>query len=161
WLSGCALLLAGVSVAVDQTLRFDPEGWLRWGREIADGRLDTTGLPSWKPLPVLATVPLRALGEDAARIAGLALPATAGLLGLVMMSRLPARRWGTAAGAVAALVLAATPAWWTTLLGGGIEPVTVALGCGAVAAALAGRRGAALALLVLMALGREEALILV
>jgi hypothetical protein len=161
-LAAAALLVAAVSVAVDQTVRFDPEGWLRWGRELAGGAgpLDTSGLPSWKPLPVVVTAPLAAVGL-ATPAAWLVLARAAGLLALGLMYRLTARRAGPLAGVAAAGVLAATPAWWTTLLGGGIEPVTVALGCGAVAAHAARRRGAALALLVLMALGREEALILV
>jgi hypothetical protein len=29
--------------------------WFAWGREIAHPELDTTGGPSWKPLPVLVT----------------------------------------------------------------------------------------------------------
>jgi hypothetical protein len=63
---------------------------------------------------------------------GLATPAAwlvparaAGLLALGLLYRLTARRAGPLVGVAAAGGLAATPAWWTTLLGGGIEPVTV------------------------------------
>lgn len=161
-LGGLALLLAGASLLVDRTLRFDPEGWLRWGREIAlgEGPFDTSGLPSWKPLALVAAVPLAPTGP-AAPLLWLLLVRAAGLLGLVGLFALAGRRWGTIAGGVAAALLAVTPAWWTTTAGGGIEPLIVALGCGAVAAHQAGRPGLVLTVLAAMALGREEAVVLV
>jgi hypothetical protein len=158
---GAAMALAAASLLVTHSLRFDPGGWLSWGREIGlgDGRFDTSALPSWKPLPLLAAVPLAYTGSAAPWLWLLAVR-TAGLGALVLIYRLTARRADAAGGAVAAALLALAPGWWPALLGGGIEPVVVALGCGAVAAHGARRPGVALVLLAAMALGREEAVIL-
>jgi hypothetical protein len=153
-----AALMAAASLLITHTLRFDPGGWLRWGREVGvgDGAFDTTGLPSWKPLPLVATVPLAITGPAAPWL-WLWLVRTAGLGAHVLLYRWTARRAGVVAGATASALLALAPGWWPTLLGGGIEPVVVALGCGAVAAHQAGRREWAAGLLAAMALGREEA----
>jgi hypothetical protein len=161
-LVGAALLVAAASLPISHGLRFDPQGWLRWGREIGlgDGAFDTSVLPSWKPLPLLVAVPLAVAGPAAPWL-WLLLARTAGLMSLGLLYRLTARQAGPPAGVVAAGLLALTPAWWTTLLGGGIEPVIVALGCAAVAAHRAGRPVVVLALLTAMVLGREEALLLV
>jgi hypothetical protein len=156
-----ALLLAAGSLLVTGTLRFDPLGWLRWGREVGlgEGAFDTSGLPSWKPLPLLASVPLAFTGVAAPWL-WLWLVRSAGLAALALVYRLTARRVDPVAGATAAVLLALAPGWWPTLLGGGIEPVVVALGCGAVIAHEAGRPRLAVGLLTAMALGREEATLL-
>jgi hypothetical protein len=149
------VVLTAGSLLIDRTVRFDAVGWVRWGHDLAStGGFDTTGLPSWKPLPLLATTPLAALlGAPAAQVAWLALVRAAALAALVLI----ARRTSLAAAAL----LACAPAWWTTTLGGGIEPVVVLLGAAAVTAHAAHRHRAALALLTLAALGREEALALI
>jgi hypothetical protein len=156
-----ATVLAAASLLITDSLRFDPGGWLLWGRQIAlgEGAFDTSGLPSWKPLPLLATVPLAFTGSAAPWL-WLLVVRTAGLLALVAVYRLTARQADGAAGAVAAGLLALAPGWWPTVLGGGIEPIVVGLGCAAIAADRVGRRGLAIALLGAMALGREEAVIL-
>lgn len=150
-----AVVVAAGSLLVDRTLRFDAVGWLRWGRELTStGAFDTSSLPSWKPLPLLATTPLAALlGPAAAPVAWLALVRMSALAALVLIARLTTP--------AAAVLLALAPAWWTTTLGGGIEPVVVLLGAAAVAAHAQDHRRTALALLTLAALGREEALALI
>jgi hypothetical protein len=156
-----AVVLAAASLLVTHDLRFDPTGWLRWGREVGLGRgaFDTSALPSWKPLPLLATVPLALTGPAAPWLWLLGVR-TAGLLALAAVYRWTAGRADAAAGALAVALLALAPGWWPTLLGGGIEPVVVALGCAAVAAHRADRPALAIGLLSAMALGREEAVIL-
>jgi hypothetical protein len=156
-----AIAVAAASLLVTHGLRFDPDGWLRWGREIGlgQGPFDTSALPSWKPLPLIATIPLAFTGAAAPWLWLLGVR-TAGLLALAWLYRLTAREGDPVAGALAAGLLALTPGWWPTLLGGGIEPVVVALGCAAVAAHRAERPGLAVGLLAAMALGREEAAIL-
>ena len=89
------------SLALPATLAFDPWAWLVWGREVAHLDLDTTGGPSWKPLPVMATTVLAA-GGDLAPTLWLVVARTAGLAALVVAYRLAARFAGPAAGAVAA-----------------------------------------------------------
>jgi hypothetical protein len=161
--AGALVLLAAATLASVSTLRADPAGWLRWGRELAlsgAGPLDTTGLPSWKPLPVIATAPLAFTG-DAAPWLWRVLVCAAGLAALAGVASLAAARGGPRAGVVAAALLALTPAFWSSTRGGMIEPVVVALGAGAAWAHVRGRPGLVLGLLAAMALGREEALVLV
>ncbi len=54
-LGGVALVAAALSLLIPSTPSYDPWAWLVWGREIAHINLQTTGGPSWKPLPVLFT----------------------------------------------------------------------------------------------------------
>jgi hypothetical protein len=154
--------IAGLSLLVGDSVRFDAHGWLRWGREIGlgQGSFDTTAMPSWKPIPLLLTVPLAWTGPLAPTLFLIVLR-TAGFVALALVFRVAARRDGLVAGIVAVGALALVHDWWPTLLGGAIEPALVALGAGAVLAHQARRHALALALLALVALGREEALPLV
>jgi hypothetical protein len=54
-LAGVALALAALSLLIPSTPSYDPWAWLVWGREIAHLNLQTTGGPTWKPLPVIFT----------------------------------------------------------------------------------------------------------
>jgi hypothetical protein len=54
-LAGAALALAALSLLIPSTPSYDPWSWLVWGREIAHLNLQTTGGPTWKPLPVIFT----------------------------------------------------------------------------------------------------------
>src|SRR5256885_10020085 len=76
-------LLGAASLMFGTSLRLDPEGWLRWGREVAihDGRFSTVDYPSWKPLPLLATAPLAFLGSLGPTL-WLVLARSAGILAL-------------------------------------------------------------------------------
>jgi hypothetical protein len=160
WLLGAALV-AGASLLVATKLRFDPTGWLRWGREVGlgQGAFDTSGYPSWKPLALALAVPVAVTGS-AAPLVWLLTVRTAGLLALMHVGRFAARRAGWLGGVVAASVLTLAPGWWPVILGGGIEPVIVGLGCAALAFHERRRYGLALMMLAAMALGREEALLL-
>jgi hypothetical protein len=157
-----AVVFAALSLLLGSSLRVDPEGWLRWGREIAlgDGAFTTVDYPSWKPLPVLLTVPLAFCGTLGPTL-WLVVERAAGLLALALVFDLARRRAGVTAGAVAVGALALTRTWWPTLAGGGIEPLLVALGCGAIDRHERGRHGQALLVLCLVALGREEAVLVV
>ena len=53
----------GRVAALPATLAYDAWAWLVWGREVGHLDLDTTGGPSWKPLPVLPTTVLAPLGR--------------------------------------------------------------------------------------------------
>jgi hypothetical protein len=50
-----ALIVGAVSLLIPSTPSYDPWAWIVWGREIVHINLQTTGGPSWKPLPMLFT----------------------------------------------------------------------------------------------------------
>lgn len=105
-LGGC--LAAGLlSLLIGGHPTYDPWAWIIWGREIVDGDLDTRSGPSWKPLPMLFTIPFSLAGDDLAPSLWLVIARAGGLLALVMAFRLARRLAGTAAGvlAVAGLLL--------------------------------------------------------
>src|SRR5437588_2131024 len=64
-LLAAALTLAAVSLLIPSTPSYDPWSWLIWGREIVHLDLQTTGGPSWKPLPVIFTTIFAPFGKAA------------------------------------------------------------------------------------------------
>ncbi|MDX6730040.1 MAG: hypothetical protein QOK49_4845 [Baekduia sp.] len=154
-----AVTVAALSLLLGSALRADPLGWLRWGRAIAlaDGPFSTVDYPSWKPLPVLLTVPLAFCGALGPTL-WLVVVRAAGILSFVLVFDLGRRRGGWTAGIVAAGAVALIPTWWPTMVGGGIEPLLVLAGCLAIDRHERGRDGQAVLLLGVMAMGREEAL---
>ena len=157
--AACAVVSVA-SLALPATLGFDPWAWLVWGREVGHLGLDTTGGPSWKPLPVLVTTVLTAAG-DLAPTLWLVVARTAALLTLVVTYRLAARFAGPAAGAVAAGLLLLTPDGGPRFLRlvaeGHSAPVTATLSLWAVDRHLDGRHGQALLLVTALSLERPEA----
>ena len=158
------LALATLSLLLPWALAFDPWVWVTWGRDVTRLELNTAGGGAWKPLPVVVTTPL-ALTGAAAPALWLVVARAGGLLALAgaayLAYRLAAVRSSSAsAGAIAAVVTAAAIAlstWWlfNTALGNS-EGLLVAAALWAVAAQLAGRWRAALALGVVAALLRPE-----
>ena len=67
WLAGAALLIGALSLLIPSTPSYDPWAWLVWGREIIHLNLQTTGGPSWKPLPVLFTTVFARVRQGPAR----------------------------------------------------------------------------------------------
>jgi hypothetical protein len=65
WLGVVALLIAGGSLLIPSTPSYDPWAWLVWGREIVHLNLQTTGGPSWKPLPMMFTTVFALFGGAA------------------------------------------------------------------------------------------------
>jgi hypothetical protein len=66
-LAALTLGLAGLSLLAPSTPSYDPWSWLVWGREIIHGRLVITATgTSWKPLPMLFTIPFALIGRTAA-----------------------------------------------------------------------------------------------
>jgi hypothetical protein len=63
WLAGVALAIGALSLLIPSTPSYDPWSWLVWGREIIHINLQTTGGPSWKPLPVLFTTVFAVFGK--------------------------------------------------------------------------------------------------
>jgi len=64
-LAVAALVLAALSLLIPSTPSYDPWSWLVWGREIAHANLQTTGGPTWKPLPVIFTTIFSPFGSAA------------------------------------------------------------------------------------------------
>ena len=58
-------MIAGVSLLIPSTPSYDPWAWLVWGREIVHLNLQTTGGPSWKPLPMIFTTVFALFGGAA------------------------------------------------------------------------------------------------
>jgi hypothetical protein len=153
-LGGC-LALAAASLLLPWALAFDPQAWVVWGRELWRGTLDTAAGPSWKPLPVLVTAPAQVLGE-AAPLAWLIVARAGALLALAGAARVACRLAGPVAAVGTAGVLALGPWWLYNAALGNSEGLLVAAMLWAVAAHLAGRPGAALALAVVAGLLRPE-----
>jgi hypothetical protein len=58
-----SLALGCVSLLYPSTPSYDPWGWLLWGREIIHLDLNTVGANSFKPFPLLFTVPFALFGK--------------------------------------------------------------------------------------------------
>ncbi len=165
-----ALLIACVAVAALSLLlpsapSYDPWAWIVWGREILFLDLDTTGGPSWKPLPVLFTLLFAPFGEidDAVPPALWLIVARAGaVLALVMAFRLARRLTdsrgpaGIGAGLLAAAALMLTPQSLRYAAHGNEVPLAIALMLWAVDRHLDGKHRATLVLGFLACLLRPE-----
>lgn len=160
WRAPAACLVASIAlVPVPAALAYDPTAWLVWGRELVRFELDTTGGPSWKPLPVAVTSALAPLG-DLADDVWLVLVRALALFGFVLAYRLAARFGGPVAGAVAAAALVLTPDGGPRVVRlvaeGHAEPVGATLVLWAIERHLDGRRDHAVLLGVAFALLRPE-----
>ncbi len=61
-----ALAIGALSLLIPSTPSYDPWSWILWGREIIHLRLKiTTGGTSWKPLPMIFTIPFALFGKAA------------------------------------------------------------------------------------------------
>lgn len=130
----CAAL-AALSLVLPSQPSYDPYAWLVWGREIPFLELDTSGGPSWKPLPVVFTIffaPFSKIDDGIPAALWLVVARTGGLLAMVFAFRLAGRLAGGArwvkvvAGLVAAAALFLTPQWLRYLAHGNEVPMTIA-----------------------------------
>jgi hypothetical protein len=151
-----AVAVGALSLAVPATMGYDAWAWMVWARELAHLELDSTGGPSFKPLPVVVMAPFTVLGGAAPAI-WLATMRACAVGSLLLAYRLGARLAGVAAGVVAAVGLALSADLYRTALLGSAEPALIALALGAVDRHLAGRRDHALVLLAVAGLIRPEA----
>jgi len=158
WLvaGGACLLIAGLSLLLSREPTYDPTAWLSWGREILHGDLSTTSGPSWKPLPIVVTLPAALLGDGGQQDVWLVVARVGLLAALVLCYRLACRLEGPVAGVVAAAALLVSSGYATRTFRGDSEGILVALGLGAIEAHLVGRRRLAFGLLVATALLRPE-----
>src|SRR3954454_10471166 len=156
-LAGAACLaVATLSLLVSREATYDPTAWLIWGREIIHGDLSTTAGPSWKPLPVVVTLPAALLGDGAQQDEWLIVARAGAVAALVLCYRLAWRLEGPVAGGIAAVALLVSSGYATRTFRRDSEGILVALAFGAIEAHLVGRRRLAFGLLVATALLRPE-----
>jgi hypothetical protein len=152
--------IATVSLLTPATLGYDAWSWLVWGRELRHFTLDTTGGPSWKPLPAIIAAPLSFAG-DATPVLWLLVARVAGLMVVLGVFRLARRAGGWIAGVAAVALLLPTPdgeaRFVRLLLEGHTAPAEAALAVWSIERAVNGRHRAALSLVLLLALLRPEA----
>lgn len=151
-----ALAVAALSLLLVRQPTYDPTAWLIWGREILHGGLSTTGGPSWKPLPMLVTIPAAVLDKAGQQDAWLVVARAGGLLALALAYRLGARLGGRTAGVLAAAGLLLSSQFVSFVLRGNSEGLLVALVLGGVEALIVRRSGPGFALLTAAALLRPE-----
>jgi len=159
------LALAALSLALPSAPSYDPWAWIVWGREVAVLDLDTTGGPSWKPLPVAFTAlfaPLGNLGDGIPPALWLVVARAGALLALAMAFRLarrlagPGRAAGIGAGLVGAAALVVTPGWLRNMAHGNEAPLAIGLLLWGVERHLDDERGHAFVLGFLACLLRPE-----
>ena len=159
------VLLSAASLALPSEPSFDPWAWIVWGREVLLLDLDTTGGPSWKPLPVLFTAtfaPFSVIDGGLPAALWLVVARTGALLSLVLAFRVTRRlagpgRWtGIAAGSVAAVALIFAPQWLRYAMHGNEVPMAVALMLWGLERHLDDRRDHALVAVFLACLLRPE-----
>jgi hypothetical protein len=163
-LIAACLALGGVSLLLPSEPSYDPLAWLIWGRELAHLHLDTTGGPSWKPLPVVfttLTAPLGELDHGLPPALWMALARAGSLLALAFAFRLANRLAGggvagALGGTVAALALFLTPDWFQFSAHGSEAPLAVGLMLWAIERHLDGRVAHAVVLGTLVCLIRPE-----
>lgn len=150
------LVIAGIFTLVWQGApTYDPWAWIIWGREIVHGDLVTTTGPSWKPLPMLFTIPFALFGKAEPDL-WLWVSRAFALMGLVAAGQLAMRLGGRLAGAVAVIALATTPLYYAYGIQGSSEGMLVLVCCLAATEWLDGRRTHAFWWLVAAALLRPE-----
>ncbi len=157
---GC-LAVAALTLLFPSTPTYDPWAWILWGREITQLDLVTEGGPSWKPLPILFTVPFALFGDDLAPYLWIWVARAGGLLGCVMAYRLASRLiggglYGALAGISAFLALFASNKYVRDAALGNSEPLLAAVFLWGFERHLDGRRDHALYLGVAAALLRPE-----
>jgi hypothetical protein len=158
---GC-LAVAAVTLLFPSTPTYDPWAWILWGREITQLDLVTEGGPSWKPFPILFTVPFSIFGQDIAPYLWLVVARAGGLFACVMAFRMANRligggMYGAVAGVCAFLALFSSNKFVRDAALGNSEPLLAAIVLWAFERHLDGRRDHALYLGFLAALLRPEA----
>jgi hypothetical protein len=162
-LAAAALALGALSLLYPSTPTYDPWAWIVWGREIVHIDLQTTGGPSWKPLPVLFTIPFSLFGSAAPDL-WLVVARGGAILAVLLAFRLGARLterdgWSVAsitAGLVAAVALVISSQFVRTMSLGNSEGLMVAFALWAVERHLDGKYRQAYVLVFLASLLRPE-----
>jgi hypothetical protein len=161
-LAAAALALGALSLLYPSTPTYDPWAWIVWGREIVHIDLQTTGGPSWKPLPVLFTIVFSLFGSAAPDL-WLVVARGGGILAVLLAfrlgARLTSRAWSVAsvtAGLVAAVALVISSEFVRAMTLGNSEGLLVAFALWGIERHLDGRYRQAFVLGFLAALLRPE-----
>jgi len=148
-----ALVVGAVSLLIPSTPSYDPWSWILWGREIIHLNLQTTGGPTWKPLPMIFTTPFALFGKAApdlwliiARAGALMAAVMVFKVAVTLTQGLAARRDGSRS-----RLLALAPG----LLAGGIAAVSFVLSGGFVSDNALGYSEGLLTAAVLIAVERH------
>ena len=155
----CCLVIGAATVLIAPALGYDAWAWMVWARELTQLSLDTTGGPSWKPLPVIVSAPFAWI-DGLAPFLWLALMRGAALYSLWLAGRCAARLAGpvaaTAAFGFAAFGLLVSTDLPRTALYGSSEPLLVVCVLAAGLAFLSKRPIVALGLVAIGGLIRPE-----
>jgi hypothetical protein len=160
-LAAVAIAIAAFSLLFPSTPTYDPWAWIIWGREIAHLDLQTTGGPSWKPLPVIFTTVFSLFGGAAPDL-WLVIGRAGAVMAVFLAFRLAARLTGgpllarLAAGTVAATALVISSQFVRTMALGNSEGLLVAFVLWGIERHLDGRYRQAFVLAFLAALLRPE-----
>jgi hypothetical protein len=161
--------LVGVSILFVVLTRMQPGydafGWLVWGRQTLHWNLDTNAAPSWKPLPLLFTLPY-ALAGRAQPWLWMVTAVTLTLAGSAFAARIaykltgpsPGRSYAPIVAAVfAGLGVLAIDGYWHQILIANSDSIDVTLCLAAIDCHLSRRPRLAFLMLLLVSLGRPEA----
>jgi hypothetical protein len=160
-MAGC-LAVSAVTLLLPSTPTYDPWAWILWGREILHLDLVTEGGPSWKPFPMLFTIPFSIFGQDVAPYLWLLVARAGGLFACVMTYRMAnrligGRLYGAIAGVCAFAALLSSNKFVRDAALGNSDPMLGGIVLWAFERHLDGRRDHALYLGVIAALMRPEA----
>jgi hypothetical protein len=155
-----AVAIGAVSLLIPSTPSYDPWSWLIWGREIIHLDLQTTGGPTWKPLPMVFVTIFSLFGKAAPDL-WLVVARAGAVMAVVMVFKvaatltrlLIARTEGAQApgGSLAQRAAAAAP----SVLAGLVAAVTLALSGGFLADNALGYSEGLLTAAVLIAVERH------
>ncbi len=178
WVVGVAVIVVSALIVRVTNTRpgYDPYGWLIWGYQTLHGSLDLGGAPSWKPLPLLFTIPYSLFGHYAlwlwmvtAEAAAFAGSIFAGRIAYRVVSRGEGSAGSYRYAAIAAALFAglgmygiqdningALSSYFHYLFSVQSDPMIVTLVLAAIDFHLQGHRRWVMAMLLLAGLGRPE-----
>ncbi|MCX6388432.1 MAG: hypothetical protein NTX07_06845 [Solirubrobacterales bacterium] len=158
----CAIAAAVSLIPLGQETGNDANSWLVWAGQLAQGHsINFSVGPSWKPLPVLLSLPFEFLSGQLAAHLWLWFVRFCLLATSLLLFKLTRREWGLLGGAVAALLPFAIGPWLTAGIAGMSEPVLIAASLAAITAGTSGRPRLALGFAIAAGLVRPEVWIFV
>ena len=153
----CAIAAAVSLIPLGQETGNDANSWLVWAGQLAQGHsINFSVGPSWKPLPVLLSLPFEFLSSQLAAHLWLWFVRFCLFATSLLLFDLTRKEWGLLGGAVAALLPLAIGPWLTAGIAGMSEPVLIAASLAAITAGTSGRPRLALGFAIAAGLVRPE-----